>query len=337
MKKTIYYVLIAVFIVCVLMCALYFFNFTGGLSLNSSDWGAFGSYLGSITGLLAFVGVLYSIQQSNKAHTEDSERDTFFKLLDLHTSKMNSVEIEKEKGAEAFKKFVDIANKHLNTLFLGQLIQEKCNNINKDNFNTFYNEQKDLVKVLNFTYNIYLNGGIFDNAPINNVSNVLIKIRNLNDSIKEKECKVFIHKRYKDDEAIIDYLEKYIDSCSDENKYNNLKIVADFIYKEYGYILGHYFRNMYYVMGTINDFSDKKNYDKLFRAQLSRYELALAIFNAVSSHSSLKMVQLLESFDIFKDVFPDDLTFTHACSRRNTTPKDTIDKILLNYKNDTSR
>lgn len=85
-------------------------------------------------------------------------------------------------------------------------------------------------------------------------------------------------------------------------------------------------------MDTINNFSDKKNYKELFRAQLSRYELALGVFNAVSSNSSPKMVLLLEEFDIFKDVYPGDLTLLQAAAS-DMPPQDIIRSLLQEYKN----
>lgn len=138
-----------------------------------------------------------------------------------------------------------------------------------------------------------------------------------------------ISERY-DDYLIIPYLKQTINEYN-ENKYEYTKLVADFLYKKYGHILGHYFRNMYYVMDTINNFSDKKNYRELFRAQLSRYELTLGIFNAVGSNSSTKMVQLLEEFDIFKDVYPDDLTLLQAATD-DLNSQSIIRSILNEYK-----
>lgn len=114
-------------------------------------------------------------------------------------------------------------------------------------------------------------------------------------------------------------------------------MIADVIYKEYGHILGHYFRNMFYVMDTINEFSDKKNYKELFRAQLSRFELTLGLFNAVSSNSSIKMVKLLEEFDVFKDVYPEDLQLLKTAKEIGINPNTLINNILNEYKKDINK
>lgn len=57
-------------IIACLMLLAYIINFRYGISDDSSDWGNFGSYMGAITGLLAFVGVLYSIHNANKQSAE---------------------------------------------------------------------------------------------------------------------------------------------------------------------------------------------------------------------------------------------------------------------------
>ena len=85
-------------IIACLMLLAYIINFRYGFSDNSSDWGSFGSYMGSITGLLAFMGVLYSIHNANKKTDKlreesqaQNERDLFFRLVDSHQKMMNSL------------------------------------------------------------------------------------------------------------------------------------------------------------------------------------------------------------------------------------------------------
>lgn len=90
-------------------------------------------------------------------------------------------------------------------------------------------------------------------------------------------------------------------------------------------------------MDTINEFSDKKNYKELFRAQLSRFELTLGLFNAVSSNSSIKMVKLLEEFDVFKDVYPEDLQLLKTAKEIGINPNTLINNILNEYKKDINK
>lgn len=317
------------------------FEFTCDKILSRSiSISEFGSFFAGITGLLAFWGVLYSLHVSEKRadkvekdsrdrYNEDAERNIFFQLLELHTNKVKTVEFNGKRGAEAFKEFVDIANKNLNLLFMGQAIKAKCTDIDENLIVDIYQNDRGFFGLLETVYKVYYNGRFYSSPLSNNIDGTLSNIENMMKNIQNKQLSSDILKRY-DDYSKLPYIEKTINEYID-NKFENTKIVADFLYKEYGHILGHYFRNMYYVMDTINNFSDKKNYKELFRAQLSRYELALGVFNAVSSNSSPKMVLLLEEFHIFKDVYPGDLTLLQAATS-DMTPQDIIRSLLQEYK-----
>lgn len=346
--------------ICIAMVIAYFCSVSNDFSMSTDDWGNFGSYLGSVTGILAFVGVLYSIQLSEKSadraevraqrafsdakkaeldsamkYSEDKERSIFFQLLDLHIDKSNSVGFKGENGAEAFKKYVEIANKNLNTLFMGQIIKEKCKDIDGDNLIFIYKNERNLFNLMEFTYHIYYNGN-FCTHPIDEKNGTLsCNVRNMMLSINNRQPIINILERYNDDSNIASYLKEYINECPIEMKSEFVRIVADFLYKEYGHMIGHYFRNMYYVMDIISKFyTMERSFDfkAVFRAQLSRYELALGIFNAVSSNSSSKMVELLEIFNLFKDVYPDDLTLLKAANEANINPQEIINGILDEYK-----
>lgn len=327
-------------VTAIFLIPIYELTCTTILSRNISI-SEFGSFFAGITGLLAFWGVLYSLYVSEKRsdkvekdskdrYNEDSERNIFFQLLELHINKVNAVEFNEKRGAEAFKEFVDIANKSLNLLFMGKAIMMNCTNIDKDSVVEICNNKRELFYLMKTVYKVYYNGR-FCTLPLDNdnIDTALQHIKNMLQDVRNKKLVSYISGRY-DDSFILPYLKETINEYN-ENKYEYTKLVADFLYKEYGHILGHYFRNMYYVMDTINNFSDKKNYRELFRAQLSRYELTLGIFNAVSSNSSPKMVQLLEEFDIFKDVYPDDLTLLQAATD-DLNSQSIIRSILDEYK-----
>jgi len=72
--KTLRFLGFAFSFVCVLMLIIYFFHFNGKFAEKSADWANFGSYFGSITGLMAFLAVLFTAIQSekraNKAETK---------------------------------------------------------------------------------------------------------------------------------------------------------------------------------------------------------------------------------------------------------------------------
>ena len=135
--KTLRFLGFAFTFVCVLMLIAYFTHFNGKFADRSVDWANFGSYFGSITGLMAFLAVLFTAIQSekraNKAErktllaeieakevarllkqetdrreakaTEEAvrreERDLFFRLLELHQEKLNSVVYEEKKNTKS--------------------------------------------------------------------------------------------------------------------------------------------------------------------------------------------------------------------------------------------
>lgn len=340
---------IVVFAVCLIMFILYLIKFNNGLSGKPDEWDAFGSYFGAITGFLAFGAVLYTSYLSERraedaerlsrdiAHSatsfnrqqefrviqryrEDSERAIFFQLLDLHIKRANSI------------------------------------GVTNDTYNGFglYTDKTEdyLYQYLTLNYltkNIdYIKSG----KPTTNTILTLTEIRTLVDKLlsfyrQNSDTETCIQQALLNPNSIprdgytrciqpnfsIELYNTIIEGNPKE-LYQAMSFAGNIIHKNYGYTLGSYFRNMYYVMDTINNFSDKKNYKKLFRAQLSRYELTLGLFNAVSSNSSLKMVKLLEEFDIFKDVYPEDIELLKVAKEIGIEPSTLIKGILNEYKND---
>lgn len=329
--------IIILLVICAIMVIIYFSYVSNHFSTNSADWGNFGCYLGSITGLLAFAGVLYSIQQSNKTHTEDSERDTFFRLLDLHTNKMNSVEfsgiknsttLSGIKGAEAFKKYVDVANHLLAVTIIQNRIKQEYKDIDISKYGVFDEIEypsEEVYNMLKYLFSIFNNYSCGKDYKISRDDFELILSINNYDKIysRYESCTLQLE--------VDKFLPNEIDITA---LYDAIRNIGDFVYSKYGYILGHYFRNMYYVMDSINVFSDKKNYKELFRAQLSRYELALGLFNAVSSNSSCKMICLLKEFKIFKDTYPNDITVLKVLMDKGVSNDDTNQDKMLTITNE---
>lgn len=122
-------------LIAIYMLGRYFWQFAGnGWSDNPMEWGAFGSYMGAITGLLAFVGVLASIHNANKKaekvekNTEElrretqarDERDLFFRLMDEHRQTLDSLTFpnENKKGVAAIDAYVEDINKDFQLIII---------------------------------------------------------------------------------------------------------------------------------------------------------------------------------------------------------------------------
>lgn len=320
--------------------------------------GEFGSFFASITGLLAFLAVLYTsdkadkraketitlakeeaesnrdradkaeennrmqIEEARNRYREDSERAIFFQLLDLHTKKVDSViynfDSEQEYTAsQAFEKFTVQANIYLNA----NIIYNNIKNI--ENIYIDSDMRNLIMSIYTDKHNETSKSKKFTHIPegdklINDVKRS-INLEYFTTFTLDNNLSYIAYSLDKKDYALI---------------YQSIKYTADIVYKKYGHILGHYFRNMYYVMDTINNFSDKKNYKELFRAQLSRYELSLGFYNAVSSRSSLKMVKLLEEFDVFKDLYEEDISILKLANEKGMDTNCFIKSILNEYKID---
>lgn len=364
MKNTkIYWAIIILSVIVVLMITLYLEKFmNSNLSEYSSDWGNFGSYIGSITGLLAFIGVLYTIEINIEHHVKDSEQNKFFNLLNLHRDKMYNVEymtsstnMTSIKGPDAFKRYTNLANTAFKILVLTDIFNETIVSKPFDKYeildNLYHNDNELFETIVLVSRLIEKKDDLDYNHPnmdlyyrlqdnIATINGDLLKtatdIKAI-DGIRILEEKTLSETL--DNE--LNHIEPYIDQkiCEQIQRMDISKLVsiikrsADYFYKEYGHITGHYFRNMYYVVETIHRFKTEDNYINMYRAQLSRYELALGIYNAMSSRSSLQMITLLKDYDIFKDVFKDDVLFVKAlCNNLNLEKQNEKIKELLDIR-----
>lgn len=283
----------AVLAVSVIMLGFYFYKFNNGLSTNNEDWGGFGSYFASITGLLAFAGVLYtawqSEQRANKAKEESirrEERDLFFKLLDLHLNQLKSITYKtKDKiyeGIEAVKQVVIKAEK----LMLLYLVYEQI----------LQNNQLDSSLITKLKQELKVS----DSNTLNNIISRQIDNRYItSNSLKRNELR---SQRIKNAYA----------EMNDHTKYQAYKLIADSLYKGFGFHYAHYTRNFFYILKTIENFqtnSDKEYYFQILKAQLSRYEITLLFYNAISSKSSNEIIRLMKTYNIFDEFYYKDLPY----------------------------
>ena len=93
---------------------------------------------------------------------------------------------------------------------------------------------------------------------------------------------------------------------------------------------------MYYVLNTIDQSSlnetDKAFYAHLYRALLSRYELAFGVFNAVWEKSSFDMVRLLQKYDILDDVYREDIVLFEKGEGKDDSAYHRVKVLLKEYQ-----
>lgn len=82
-------------------------------------------------------------------------------------------------------------------------------------------------------------------------------------------------------------------------------------YQSNGHLIGHYFRTLYNILKFINNSqittTEKKFYTNIIRAQLSKYELSLILYNCSSSYGSEKLLPLVVKYEILKHLEPESL------------------------------
>lgn len=309
----------------------------------------FSTLFAGITGLLAFWGVLYSLyiseqratkveKESKNRFNEESERNIFFQLLNLHTNKVLAIIYEDNgkhlEGIEAFKKYVEIADKYFFIYYIVKYVEKKYSDISLLQMKEICNTKGVEFKLLKFVCEVYTGSTLYGEERDYELA--FIRFRKLMDNRLRYDERILskeLHKR--DAFRFIDkeILQLYLDDFPDTFRVTCIERVSDYIYKEYGHITGHYFRNMFYVMRAIKSFSNNEKYVGLFRAQLSRYELALGLFNAVSTNSSKEMIDLLKEFKVFKDIYPDDITIIKILFENDEQQGETRQKKMLRITN----
>lgn len=338
------FLIVFVAIICVIMLLAYFITFHGKPSDSSTIWGNFGDYFGSITGLLAFVGVLYSLELSERRAEEAKsreliaeekakvaekkaeeefirreERDLFFKLQALEQEKFNAVVInyneQKASGLNAFDLYINIANNIIKHYYI--------------NWNIVNMKSSELIQIYDA------------NSPCFSCSNFDRDIMNECETVYKYQ--VIDYSDYKVGQKIeFDKVQKIIqndytdiksyDINTDKIKYSYsidlsvknlkylysaIKLVGNFMNANFGHILGQYYRNMFYVLDTCSKFKFESNYYlKLYRAQLSRKEMLLCLFFVVSDKSSADFAKIIFENKILDDLYFEDFFLTKSIDNK---------------------
>ncbi|QQE95071.1 putative phage abortive infection protein [Providencia huaxiensis] len=312
---------IAVSLLALCIICLYFYFFHTGLSKNHTDWGIAGSFFGGTLGplfsLLAFLGLLYNIEknkeqtnlqieESNKQFKYQITDSNFYSLLELHVNKINQMEFNDAKGCEAFK----LLNSKYNLIFRGEIFKYfKRKVLNDPNFifflsgdvkeyilkNNKFGIENDIELTQYFIgfEKIYKQKGHSDNQIRFDFLEMLLNVKFDNDSdvFKEEGIRLFIKESF-------------------DVKISLMKNVYDCFYENYGYLVGHYCRHVYYILDYISDVDDHEiKHLNIFRAQLSRFELSILYYNALSNYTSDEFNRLLAKFDFFNGLYHLDVCY----------------------------
>lgn len=323
--------------IAVIMLGIYAWNFPCPFSENQADWGAFGAYMGSITGLLAFIGVLYTIRQSSLQVTARDERDLFFRLMDEHRQTRDSLTFpdENKKGVAAIDAYVEDINKDF------QLITILTSSLGRGNFQEWVSSIRfQGIGIEEATYNLMYEDLIINILECISALQVLtefgkgVDLTKLHDSdpeVKYGTCEQCFPNTYHlikvIEEGTLDtgrfdyakipdaqnlaFVARMIwwHKLDDLGRSRALEYTANVFYKKHLVPITYYFNNLGYITYTLNNFieTNKDYYMKYWRSKFSADEIYLLLFYLASDKLDVDILQTVIDYKLFDNLGTRDL------------------------------
>ncbi|RBP79680.1 putative phage abortive infection protein [Shewanella putrefaciens] len=279
---------------------LYVSEFHGGLSESHSVWGEFGSFFGGvlspIVSILAFIGLLYSMEQTKTQFKQQSEESSFYSLLNFHHSKVSQTIYNDAVGFDAFKAISGEFFKYY---------EKRCFTMARKQI------QENPEELPDFAY-YFLSEVIKERSPsVRGTGKRLVSYYFGLSEDKNELFKGLFDANISDDDnsKIVAIGDTLIRQLSPEERVKIIGSIYNDFYHEYGHRLGHYFRNLYYTLEVADSSNNQEVYAKILRAQLSRYELNLLFYNALSEYSSMKFNKLLVKYGMLNGLYNLDVCY----------------------------
>lgn len=233
-------------------------------------------------------------------------------MLDLHNKKVSSISYFSEGKPEmqsfhAFKLYNEKYNKIVSIQlinFAKHLICDKIDSIGFNGYNLLWTKLKKLTKE-------FKNGGVYtgDSKQNQKISDYLDESGD-----KWELLKGLIGTDYNTSTQDLSILEGfaliYMVDTNSKERVKFIQHVHSYFYQDYGHILGHYFRNVHYLLEHIDSIKFPNNFANIFRAQLSRYELSLMYYNALSDMTTKRHIELLLKYEIFNGLYSSDIFYS---------------------------
>lgn len=277
--------------------------YNNGLSESTTDWANFGSYFGSITGLLAFAGVLYSASLSEnraiKAEKKSKireDRDQFFKLQNFISEEKNNsqikeninkiiVDIRSSINEELFSKIVSA----LNPSKIDSMIDISVSDEDFDVATSFLDRIKDVNKsspkyasAAEFTGSSVDFEFLLQNKyrlQVDTYSYVFFTEKKLTDLFQ------YIYSHYPNPKLIFQILNTNKELL--EEKFVNIS---------------SYYNTYKYLIVTVNQFNNNEMYYQLIKAQLSDNEKVMLLIYSVILKENVEMVKILRDKKIIDTI-----------------------------------
>lgn len=282
-------------------------------------WGDFGSILGAITGLIAFIGVLYTSKQNKQQYLNSEERSTFFELLKIFVSYRDSLRVKRIDWNydEKFCKWDIIPYNELCSP------ERTYQQIHFELYNIFYKEIRYSIPTY-FSKEEFLKKINSSNLSIGYLNNLATAIDYIYEDYKWSKSGGVVT-QLPISLNVYDYICSFAIKIYFEQ--NNFKPIteaisrtADICFSQYINQVGTYFRNAYYILEMVSGFGCPKRYSDIFRAQLSKDELVLLFFNSFSSLSTPKTRQLYFEADLFNNLELSDVRLKNRTDNEFISP-----------------
>lgn len=315
-------IMLFIIFVSIIMVLSYSIIVRGGFSRNPQDWGSFGSFFASITGLLAFTGVLYTASLSEKRADEEKgrrkqaekkavmrdERDLFFKILQMHQYNVTyislnlqgnislNLQVNFKTGRDAIAGYVKKFQKYYYvSITLNQFKKANCKYKDEYSYFDYFNDIAKEAQAFSAPQDDY--GDNFEEFIDNLIQNNSLGHLNKYDIYTENECQVTSCYSVMMSNELISINDIY---CS-------MKSVADYMYDSYEHQLGQYFRTICHLQEMATGNIERKKYIAIFISQLSREELVLLLYYIVGSQIESKAAQMFFDNGIFENIFPENV------------------------------
>lgn len=287
----------------VIFLSLFFYllEFHSGFSNNHTTWGEFGSYFGGVTGplisIMAFIGLLKSISLTKKQFEIQSQESTFFNLLNLHDRKVDKVSSAFPTKDDSFKYLCEMYFEKYDSVCINEALKAIVDTPHALPEYTYQNYVANLI-------------GVREGSNTEEIKKYLIEFVNRFETKLEVNNNIQMKIHYMVDKrnAVLVETGRYlIKQMSVSERVLLLSKAYDRFYDEYGHISGSYIRNVYYVLLHSKNCFKGLQYAKVFRAQLSRYEISLIYLNMLSSYCQPDFLSLIKDFDILNGLYLNDL------------------------------